>query len=331
MLSSNRDIDPPIVTDIPNKWPRLDPAGCLSGGEAALAHATGEKQYRFEKLCRHGRMAFNQNDLYVGISLLVYGEWAEFEMRLLGPLLRPGDVVIDAGANIGTHTVCFANAVGPTGRVYAFEPQRHVHDLLWNNVAVNGLLNQTICTRAAVGSVAGTLFVPDLPPHLILNFGALSLGDYDEGDTVPVVAIDDLDLHHCRLIKIDVEGMESEVLRGAEQTIRWKRPFLFVENDRAEHSAGLIAQIQALNYRILVHMAPCFNPDNYAGFARNMFPHSAGVNLLCVPVEAAFDETRYPGWDAGPVDMVQLLDHAGLIRDLLPSLHGTDSLRPILS
>ena len=73
---------------------------------------------------RYGRMLFNANDTYVGTSIEAYGEYSEGEVQLFRQILRPGDVVVDAGANIGAHTLFFARAVSPGGAVFAFEPQR---------------------------------------------------------------------------------------------------------------------------------------------------------------------------------------------------------------
>jgi len=80
------------------------------------------------KSCRHGDMIFNVHDQHIGRSLDLYGEWAESELELLALFIKPGDVVVDVGANIGTHAVFFAQRAGATGLVYAFEPQRIIYD-----------------------------------------------------------------------------------------------------------------------------------------------------------------------------------------------------------
>ena len=64
-----------------------------------------------QKQCRHGRMVFLKHDVYIGRSLELYGEYSESEAEVFTQLLRPGDVVIEAGANIGAHTVHIANLV----------------------------------------------------------------------------------------------------------------------------------------------------------------------------------------------------------------------------
>src|SRR5258706_9116969 len=72
------------------------------------------------KRCRHGAMMFYANDEYIGRSLDLYGEFSEGEMELFQNYLCPGMTIADVGANIGVHTVYFANAVGTGGQVFAF-------------------------------------------------------------------------------------------------------------------------------------------------------------------------------------------------------------------
>src|ERR1700704_2394713 len=93
-------------------------------------------------MCRTGPMLYNKNDAYIGGSLRKYGEfcWLEFE-DVLNKVVRPGELVVDAGANIGTHPVEFSRLVGPEGAVFAFEPQRLVFQALCANIAINQCVN----------------------------------------------------------------------------------------------------------------------------------------------------------------------------------------------
>ena len=170
------------------------------------------------KRCRHGLMAYNVNDSFIGRSLDLYGEGCEPELALLGQILRPGDTAVDVGANIGTHGIFFARTVGAEGTVHAIEPQRIAYQLLCANVSLNALLNLR-CHHAAARAAAGQTVVPVLDPTAEQNFGALAAGQFDEGEPVPVMTVDSLGLAKCRLIKIDVEGSEADVLAGAHETI----------------------------------------------------------------------------------------------------------------
>src|SRR2546421_9260159 len=87
------------------------------------------------KRCRHGYMLYNVHDQYIGRSLDRYGEYSEGEIELFSQLIKPNDVVIDVGANIGAHTLWFAQRTLPDGIVIAFEPQRLVFQTLCANMA----------------------------------------------------------------------------------------------------------------------------------------------------------------------------------------------------
>jgi FkbM family methyltransferase len=234
------------------------------------------------KDCRHGRMLYNVNDRYVGRSFDLYGEFSEGETDLFRQIVRPGDVVIEVGANIGAHTVWFARATLPNGGVLAFEPQRMVFQVLCANIALNSLPNAVLHNKAC-GEAKGTIVVPTLDPAKPNNFGGLELGGHQAGETVEVVRIDELGIGGCRLLKVDVEGMELSVVKGASELIRRSRPALYVENDRPHLSDALVKYIDSLGYDCFWHCPPLYNPDNYFHHAENVFGRIVSKNMLCLP------------------------------------------------
>ncbi len=245
------------------------------------------------KRTRYGLMMFNRNDIIIGRSLDRYGEWTEGEMDLLRPVIRPGDLVLDIGANIGTHTLAFANLVGPTGAVVAFEPQPTVFNILAANLALNNA-DQVRAFNAAVGAGVGgagggLIQVPRTAPDRPANFGDLHLRWDAPGaatDAVPLMAIDALELQACKLIKVDVQGMEAEVLRCASATIARHRPILYVECEVVDQARELIGLILAGGYDIYWHLVPYFSHLNYYDNQDNVFAHlRPAQNLLCVPTE----------------------------------------------
>ena len=233
------------------------------------------------KDCRHGRLTYLLNDAYIGRSLDVYGEYSEGEIELFRQLLRPGDVAVDVGANIGALTVGMARLVQPGGAILAFEPQRVIFDLLCNNLRLNGLANVT-AYRRAVGSEAGTIRVPPLDYRRTDNFGGVALGGA-QGEAVDVITLDSLALARLRLLKIDVEGMEFDVIAGARATIGRLQPALYVENDRAEHSRRLISLLFDIGYRLWWHVTPLFNPKNFFSHPRDIFGDVVSFNMIGFP------------------------------------------------
>lgn len=235
------------------------------------------------KTCRYGTMMYLANDAYIGRSLDLYGEFSEGESRLFAQLIRPGMAVLDIGANIGAHSIYLSKLVSPNGQVTVFEPQRTLFHILCGNLALNQVSN-TVAFNAAVGSAHGTIHVPRLDYTKGANFGGLSLGEWEQGDVVQVLTLDSLAFKRCSFIKIDVEGMELEVLHGAMKTLSKHKPLLYVENDRAEKSAALIEWLLAHKYRPYWHLPKLFNPDNYYQVKENVFGGILSINMLCVPM-----------------------------------------------
>jgi len=234
------------------------------------------------KACRHGTLLYNVHDRYVGRSLELYGEFSPGEADLFRQVVRPGDVVVEVGANIGAHTLYLAQLAGPAGRVVAFEPQRVVFQALCANMALNSVTNAH-CHPRAVGRAPGTLLVPSLDYARPGNFGGLALGAADRGEPVEVTTLDALGLDRCHFLKIDVEGMELDVLLGADRTIRRFRPLLYVENDREEKSAALVRHLDALGYELYWHRPMLFSPDNFLGNPENVFGRTVSKNMFCAP------------------------------------------------
>jgi FkbM family methyltransferase len=175
---------------------------------------------------RHGRIFYFPEDDPIGKSLAMYGEWAEPEIEFLSHFIGLGSAIVDVGAYLGTHTLAFSRRVGPRGSVRAFEPQRAVFELLERTLADNRCANVT-ALRAGVGRVAGEMLVPAVDYTAHANFGEVALvqaepssGDHVGQERTPIVALDDLGLDACNLVKVDAEGMEGDVLAGMAHTIR---------------------------------------------------------------------------------------------------------------
>jgi FkbM family methyltransferase len=148
------------------------------------------QQHVAVKHCKHGTFLYNPNDIFIGRSLDLYGEWAEAELDLLGRFLKPGDVALDVGANIGTHCVFFAKKVSPGGLVYAFEPQRLVFQNLCANIALNGLANVS-ASPVAVGDQAGHVSVPVFDPDVPMNFGSVTVSPSGPGEIAALIRLDE--------------------------------------------------------------------------------------------------------------------------------------------
>lgn len=229
----------------------------------------------------YGQMIVNRNDINQTNALLKTGRAIDHdEIMLLSrilALLDPHATVIDVGANFGTYALGLAPAVGPLGKIHAFEPQRIIFNMLAGSIALNSLTN-VYCHNLAIGRHEGSIEIPQFDYSMPLNFGSIEFGaeqheqltqnrmhDPERVEHVPVVTIDSFAFKRVDLMKIDAEGMELEVLAGACDTIQRCRPVLYVELVKVDRSL-LRGKIAGHNYSI----------------------HQNGINYLCIPAEMQF-------------------------------------------
>ncbi len=213
----------------------------------------------------YGQMLVNRHDINQTNALFKTGQAIDHEViSMLLQLLaegRPSPVVVDVGANFGAYTLAFAKAVGPHGRVYAFEAQRMIYYLLAGSVALNSRSN-VHCMHTAIGDHEGSIELPQYDYDKPMNFGSVELGPVqrerlpqerthlaERSEKVRLTTLDCLELERIDLMKIDVEGMEMEVLAGAQATIARCRPTLFVEFLKSD-AVLLKRTLEGLRYEV---------------------------------------------------------------------------------
>jgi FkbM family methyltransferase len=182
--------------------------------------------------------------------LWAFGGYEEHFHELFACLVSPGDRCIDVGANIGVHTVRLARLVGSQGEVIALEPDEEVAHRAHRNIMLNQLSNVHVINAAASDEAGGNvrLYRPDAGDK---NRARASLlrHSYLTGtaSTVPVVTIDEICRGPVTLMKIDVEGHEAAVVRGAAATIDRDSPAIVFEynpqflRDASESPFGWLA------------------------------------------------------------------------------------------
>ncbi len=175
---------------------------------------------------RHGQaMYVPAHDLSLGAWLMLEGAWERAVTRVFLRALRPGMTVVDVGANVGWYTLLAARAVGPRGRVYAFEPDPQIAELLRDNVELNGYGDRVQVEEAALGATAGSATFYAAAKHRgngSLVPGLNQLGDASAEITpfdVAVRRLDDYGAADVGLLKVDAEGGEANVFRGARETL----------------------------------------------------------------------------------------------------------------
>jgi FkbM family methyltransferase len=241
-------------------------------GLAAAAMDTPPAPYTILVPTIYGQMLVNRHDINQTNALIktcrAY-DHHEIEMisRIFDIIAAPFGVFIDVGANIGTHTLGIARHLGARGRVYSYEPQRLLFQMICGSLALNAVTN-VFCMNEAVGAAPGMIAAPQYDYFKPMNFGSVEFGeeqrevlhqvrasDPANADYVRVSTLDDLDLAEAHVIKIDAEGMELEVLAGAQATLARCGPVLVVEHLKVDRgrllevltSAGYQTYLCAIN------------------------------------------------------------------------------------
>lgn len=173
--------------------------------------------------------------------------------RLYAQLIRPGDVVVDAGANWGVHSLYLATLVGSSGKIHAFEPHpRMVEELTWNvqrngmaQVVVHplGLLDQESEIPFVLGESSKSSHMASASESLSMNKVIVPCRSLD-------AVLEEIGIDRLRLIKVDVEGAESLALKGAERLITRFRPHLIIELHTPEQDLAVAAMLNNWGYKI---------------------------------------------------------------------------------
>jgi FkbM family methyltransferase len=204
-------------------------------------------------------------DLFQGIDFAIYilGAFERSTRRALRRYVRPGMTVLDIGANIGAHTLILGKLVKPGGRVLAFEPTEYAFNKLLKNVTLNPKVDENIqCFQYFLTSYSE----PDIPELIYSSWPltggqhlhALHLGEAKGTRGAKAAALDkvlaDLSINKVDLLKLDVDGFESDVLEGAAEMLKRNGPVVvaefapYVHNERGKSFAKFVDILSNLGY-----------------------------------------------------------------------------------
>jgi len=208
-----------------------------------VIHPGDQDGYAAVVKSNQGLFIINRYDTGVGHQLSNFGACDPEQMEILRQLVLaspPDPVVLDVGANIGVASVVMARAAGPGGTVHAFEAQPAMFHMLAGNIALNSLDNVR-CHMLAIGASAGTARLPRLNYREFGGFGSVELNRETQSDAwqqavdgvfdeIEMNSIDAMELTRVDVMKIDVEGMEADVLAGARETLLRHKPLIHIEH-----------------------------------------------------------------------------------------------------
>jgi FkbM family methyltransferase len=173
--------------------------------------------------------------------------WEPHFKEVIKVFIKPGAVVIDAGANFGYNSVLLGKQAGPEGTLVSFEPQRIIHQQLSGNLILNNIYNAITC-QAALGD--GSKKVVNMRPVEYqadwVNIGDTSVGE--DGEEVAIYTLDEIGLERVDFIKMDVQGYELFALQGAQNILTNQQPDLFIEIEPHQLIKFGVTEEQLLDY-----------------------------------------------------------------------------------
>ncbi|WGE32343.1 FkbM family methyltransferase [Actinobacillus genomosp. 2] len=241
---------------------------------------------------KHGLFNLIEGD-FISQYAKSYGEWSEAEVILFQKILNsPQHNVIEVGANIGMHAIPIAKMI-PNGKLFCFEPQRIIFQTLCCNINLNSLTN-VYCYPMGISHYAYQTQIQSSNYNTAWNYGSFSIdkGFSTEGDftgnisqeTISIIPIDQHNeiqqLDHLRLLKIDAEGFELNVLNGAKQTIEKHRPIIFIEAHL--HSFEVLYDyLTAIDYDCYWFISNRYQTNNYFNAPETL--SGFDFNFICFP------------------------------------------------
>ncbi len=230
-------------------------------------------------------------DLITPYVLEEQGDWFEDEVKFLRHLLTSGQCVIDIGANYGVYAMSMAKAVGPSGRVLAFEPTSSTADYLARSIAENDFEHVTVIRRA-LSDQSGTA---QLQTHENSELNALvdSKGSAVRSETVKVRTLDECyakwDWGNIAFVKIDAEGAEKKIVEGGRRFFEEESPLVQYEvkaeeslqNDQVSDLVETFSVIGYSSYRLVPGI------DLLVPFERNKQADEYLLNLFCCKADMA--------------------------------------------
>lgn len=241
-----------------------------------------------------------QLDLREGIDLAIYlmGGFEREALCAYSRLVRPGDTVVDIGANVGAHTLPLAALVGDAGRVVAIEPTDYAVEKMRRSIALNDGIAKRISVVQALLVDGERQRAPSMVHSSWPLEEAGEVHPVHRGRLMPVsrarvITLDEIlgELGHSRIdvIKLDVDGAELGVLRGASHTLRAWRPLIIMElaphvhEERGSSLGELVSLVTTFGYefRDLATERPL--PAEARELAK-VIPAGGSINVIARPV-----------------------------------------------
>ena len=217
------------------------------------------------KESKYGNFCLIENDL-ISNFINQHGFWENHLFYFYSKFIKSDFTIIDGGANIGFHTVQFAKLANE-GRVYSFEPQPFIFNVLSTNCLLNGASDVIRQSRLGLGDKLSTSKMTPLKDQVFspncVNYGGRGLTNDDVGEEdVQVITIDSLLLTKLDFMKLDVQGFELKTLIGGRDTILKNKPIIFIENSVDAEADKLVIDMLKEEFGYIVYRLQLNNKED---------------------------------------------------------------------
>lgn len=218
-----------------------------------------------------------ENDL-IGRFIANHGFWEMHLIEIYKRLITPDDVILDAGANIGFHTIQFA-VLGK--KVYAYEPQKIIFNLLSTNILLNGVTDKVEQYRLGIGDKNCIIKMQPLSmfdeSNGCHNYGGRGLTTKDDGEEeVELIKFD----KQIDVVKIDIQGSELFALRGMETIIDDCEPWFMIENYREHDNDKIVLEFLLNKGYVIYRPTEILPPEDCIAFKPGLDKHKKIKDML---------------------------------------------------
>ena len=245
------------------------------------------------KLAHAGRMELQTSD-YIDHWLYTGGDFEPHVVRLFLKLLKKGNNVLDIGANIGYFSLIASRLVGPSGKIYSFEPTPFTFNKFNKNITLNSYANIRVYKKAVSDKSGNASF--KIPTGTVKNSGRASLRDIEENNStveVKTITLDSIlnEIEPIHLIKMDIEGAEAMALKGMINLIKRDQPIFIMElsdyylKQLGESASYVLDFYRQQAYKIFIA------GEEIKEISNDMELKDHQYDILCIPI-AKYDQYK---------------------------------------
>jgi len=203
-----------------------------------------ETQYNLTTyITEYGLISIYNNEFFIKKSFDNNYYWDKTTLKLLKSHIDSKKNILEIGGHCGTSSIVYASFISNYNKVYVFEPQKKMYNLLVKNIAQNKLRNKIIPVNRGcfcyngegkmnstdLDGIKNTNVEEAYEKNNLCNFGGICLGN--DGESVELVRIDDLKIYNIGFIHCDAQGSENFIFHGGKELIKKYRPVIFYENN----------------------------------------------------------------------------------------------------